>query len=147
MTWMSLPRETRKHLVKVFDIERTGISEVRDNEVITDGYTNQDLEAITREKMVKYTGSDESFSRLWEVTLSKVKYELNPPIPLGVIPPTIEVDVESFRNVVGSKGDGAVDNGTTYTTVGKVMSGDKDVTDQVLGPLKRKRGRPRKNAQ
>lgn len=80
--WMALSKETKDHLIKVFGLVKTGNSEIRDQEVVTDGFTNNDLEGITLSKMAEYTGSpaSESFHRLWEVTLSKVKYELHPPI-------------------------------------------------------------------
>lgn len=85
-TWMALPREIRGHLVDVFKIERTGISEIRDNEVISDGYSNIDLQAITLEKMNEYIGSTEtSFPHAWEVTCSKAKGELYPPIGLDQV--------------------------------------------------------------
>ncbi len=80
--WISLPRETRHHLVKVFGLVPNGIAEIRDQIVISDGYTNSDLERITKEKMAEYVGSTESFPRLWELTLAKVKYELHPPLNL-----------------------------------------------------------------
>lgn len=77
--WVDLPKEVRQRLSEVFGIERTGITEVRDQTVISDGYTNTDLQAITLEKMEEYIGSKETFHRAWELTLAKVKYELNPP--------------------------------------------------------------------
>ncbi len=80
--WIDLPQATRNHLVKVFNIPLTGITEIRDQTVVSDGHTNSDLQAITLEKMAAYVGSPAtlSFSRLWEITLSKIKYELNPPV-------------------------------------------------------------------
>lgn len=77
--WMMLTREQRVHLAQVFDIKKTGVAEIRDSEVISDGHSSLDLEGITAEKMEAYVGSSESFSRLWELTVAKCKYELNPP--------------------------------------------------------------------
>lgn len=82
--WISLSKETRKHLSEVFALVPTGIAEIRDQQVISDGYSNADLEKITHAKMAEYVGSNESFSRLWELTIAKVKYELNPPIVLDL---------------------------------------------------------------
>lgn len=87
--WVELPHEFRVKLAAVFGITKTGISEVRDQTLISDGTTMDDLKVITKEAMAEYTGSDpeDSFSHLWEVTLSKVKYELHPPtIEIGVGP-------------------------------------------------------------
>jgi patatin-like phospholipase/acyl hydrolase len=78
--WLHLSKEVRLHLMKVFGIIRTGITEIRDQEVISDGFTADDLKAITLEKMCEYIGSQETFLRAWEVTLAKIHAELNPPI-------------------------------------------------------------------
>lgn len=49
--WISLPSETRSKLVEVFNIPRSGNTEVEDQTVVTDGYTHRDLSTITIEKM------------------------------------------------------------------------------------------------
>lgn len=83
--WMSLPKDIRHRLTVVFNIQRSGITEIRDQDVITDGVTNADLSVITLQKMNEYIGSDENFTRAWELTIAKAKYELNPPeIEIGV---------------------------------------------------------------
>lgn len=75
--WMFLPKEQRDHLARVFDLRRNGVAEIRDQEVVSDGYSNTDLEGITKEKMEEYVGSEaESFHRAWEITLSKCRGEL-----------------------------------------------------------------------
>lgn len=106
--WMALPKETRDHLVKVFNLNRSGASEIRDQDIITDGYTNTDLLGITHTKMAEYTasGADVSFHRLWEITLSKVKYELSPELvqignPPGEGRTVAEADVAAIAD--GSK--------------------------------------------
>ncbi len=83
--WITLDKETREHLTKVFNIPTSGIAEIRDQTLISDGKTNTDLQAITSEAMEAYVGSKEPFARLWELTLMKSKYELHPPtIEIGV---------------------------------------------------------------
>lgn len=77
--WMLLDKDIRAHLVSVFGINKTGITEIRDQDIIADGYTNEDLKAITLEKMTAYIGSEETFPRAWEITCAKAKYDLNPP--------------------------------------------------------------------
>jgi hypothetical protein len=75
--WMFVPKDQRDHLVNVFGIKRTGVSEIKNEEIISDGYSNADLEGITKEKMEEYIGSEvDSFHRAWEVTLSKCRGEL-----------------------------------------------------------------------
>ncbi len=85
-----LEKDVKDHLVKIFDLKRSGITEIRDQEVIRDGYSDEDLKAITLEKMIEYVGSEETFPRAWELTCAKVKYELHPPIFIKSVPPDEE---------------------------------------------------------
>lgn len=80
--WMLAPREIREHLAEVFNVNKSGITEIVDQTVKTDGRTSEDLAVITGDAMAKYVGSVESFGRLWELSLAKAKYELNPPIAI-----------------------------------------------------------------
>ena len=75
---MAVPKEKRIRLAEIFSIPQTGIKEIIDQTVKCDGYLNEDLQAITLEKMCEYIGSQEPFSRAWELTLMKVHSELNP---------------------------------------------------------------------
>ena len=77
--WMLLDTKTRSWISKMFDLPRTGITEIRDSEVINDGHSLDDLRKITLEKMNEYIGSVETFPRAWELTCAKAKYELSPP--------------------------------------------------------------------
>jgi len=86
--WMQLDAAIRAELVSTFSIKKTGITEIRDQTLISDGYSVEDLKAITLEKMNEYIGSnEESFSRAWEITCSKAKSIVYPPIAMEV-PPT-----------------------------------------------------------
>lgn len=78
--WMLASHEERVHIAHAFDLKKTGITEIRDNDVISDGYNSDDLSAITSEKMSEYVGSEESFPRLWELTVAKARAELHPPV-------------------------------------------------------------------
>lgn len=80
--WLDLPREIRDHLMKVFGIIKTGVAEVRDQTVVSDGVTNDDLSVISDAKMTEYVGSVEEFHKLWQLTVSKANYELHPPIDI-----------------------------------------------------------------
>lgn len=80
---MLLSKDERVHLAKVFDIPKSGVSEIIDQRVITDGHNADDLMTLTAERMEIYVGSKESFPRLWELTCAKAHYELNPPV--GII--------------------------------------------------------------
>lgn len=78
--WMLVDPEIRLRLVTVFELGKTGITEVRDQEVITDGYNADDLSVITSGRMAAYVGSEESFPRLWELSVAKARSEVNPPV-------------------------------------------------------------------
>lgn len=95
---MILPSDMKAHLVKVFNITRTGVTEIRDSEVIRDGYTADDLLSISHEKMTAYIGSEETFPRAWELTCMKARYELNPPpTPFQPNPPAVELSTENVK--------------------------------------------------
>ena len=92
--WIELPKDVRFHLAKVFGLVKTGITEIRDQTVVSDGFTNKDLEGISFPAMAEYVGETNdtkvTFHRLWELTLAKVNSELHPPINLNpvIIPRT-----------------------------------------------------------
>lgn len=81
--WMQLEQSMRNYLAKEFELSRTGISEIKDQELISDGYCLEDLSTITAAKMTAFVGSEETFPRLWELTCMKARSVLNPPI--GII--------------------------------------------------------------
>ncbi len=84
--WINLDRDIRDHLRKVFSVGKSGITEVRDQTLITDGTTNEDLaHAFTLPAMCKYIGSEETFPRAWEITVSKAKYEVHPPVNMPIL--------------------------------------------------------------
>jgi hypothetical protein len=81
--WIALPKDVRNHLAEVFSLNRTGVTEIIDQTVKSDGYSNDDLKRISLENMCQYIGSQETFLRAWEITLAKVHSELHPIV--GVI--------------------------------------------------------------
>lgn len=72
--WMLLEKPVRDQLAKDFNIPQSGIIEIRNEEVLTDGKTNQDLEAITKEKLVEYCKQDGEFSFLFNIAVKKAKF-------------------------------------------------------------------------
>ena len=95
--WMLLSKEMRDLIAREFDLKRTGITEICDERVVTDGFSNNDLAFLTKENMSAWVGSDETFHRAWELTIAKARSILNPPVfeikPEGEIVdvvPTIE---------------------------------------------------------
>lgn len=80
--WLEAPRDIREHLAEVFGVQQTGPTEIKDDRVVSDGRTIEDLAVITAERMAEYVGSVEPFPRLWELTLAKARAELNPPVAI-----------------------------------------------------------------
>ena len=92
--WIELPADVRAHLSKKLGIVRTGISEIHDQQVVSDGFTNEDLKGITIPKLEEYVGSTGEFTKLWAIAVSKANYELHPPMQLKLS------ERESSENVV-----------------------------------------------
>ena len=63
----------------MWKIPQSGASEVIDGMQVSDGHTYQDLAVITKELLTEYIGSEESFLRAWEISVSKALTELHPP--------------------------------------------------------------------
>ncbi len=78
--WMLLSRELRSFLAEKFNVVKTGPAEIRDQEVVSDGYTVQDLSVMSLEKLCNYIGKTETFPTAWELTVAKAKEEMNPPL-------------------------------------------------------------------
>ena len=77
-SWISYPKEVRERLTKIFFIPTSGVAEIKDQEVLSDGKTNTDLLVITKDKLISYVGESADFPTLWEKTLAKVDLELHP---------------------------------------------------------------------
>lgn len=101
--WTDLDPKIRHHLREVFNVKKSGNTEIRDQVLISDGTTNEDLwNAFTIESMCKYIGSKETFARAWEITVSKAKYEINPPVDFPTIEeePVKKIPKEEIKNAI-----------------------------------------------
>lgn len=78
--FMHVSKEIRDYLSQMWKLPRSGVTEIRDQDIISDGHTIEDLLAITHERMNEYIGSEESFARAWELTVAKAYSELHPPV-------------------------------------------------------------------
>jgi hypothetical protein len=56
--WLMINQETRRRLALEFGMTRSGHMEVIDNKVVSDGFTNKDLEKITLERLQEITKSN-----------------------------------------------------------------------------------------
>ena len=100
-TWLELPKDIRAHIATVFSLVKTGIAEVRDQTILCDGYSNDDLKGISAVKMAEYTGSpvETPFSQLWTITVSKAKYEVHPPVNLPDFTQSVETVVAVTKDI------------------------------------------------
>jgi hypothetical protein len=74
--WLKIPLETRRELIKIFEIPRTEATMIMggtNSIVLSDGHSHKDLEAITVEKMQKYLDSElTDFFQLFDMVLDKI---------------------------------------------------------------------------
>lgn len=131
--WMMLPKAERDLIAKKFDLKRTGMTEVINEDVVTDGYRMEDLKEITLEKMTAFIGSEESFMRAWELTVMKTRSLLNPPqvfigtpvqleeLQSGAVLPVLkEVSNQEFEETTGTKIEVPVDQEAFKDSIGSI---------------------------
>lgn len=71
--WIHFDVELRQKFAAIFNIPKSSSVHVVDNKVESDGYSVQDLTAITVEKMQEFSGSSESdFRKLLATTIEKL---------------------------------------------------------------------------
>jgi hypothetical protein len=72
--WLALKPETRQALAKIFRLNRSSFTHVVDNHVESDGYTYQDLSAITVEEMKRLTHLEsDNFEEQFKVIVKMVE--------------------------------------------------------------------------
>jgi hypothetical protein len=76
--WLAIDQQTKEKIAKDFELRRSGETEVVDNRVISDGYTDQDLMAITEEGLnerLKKTQNTlpQGFMKKWEYYVSDMR--------------------------------------------------------------------------
>jgi len=72
--WLSLKTETRAEIARIFGIKRSGTTEVINDIVITDGFTDKDLSGITLPKLQVFLNSTESdFYKLFKEAVVMVE--------------------------------------------------------------------------
>jgi len=71
--WLELPLMLRIQMADLFQIPKSGGSHVVSGEVLSDGHTNEDLKALTLDKMHSFTGDEsDDFLHLLKLTIDKV---------------------------------------------------------------------------
>jgi len=86
--YIRLDKEIREKLIKDFNIQKSQVCEIKDNTLISDGVSNEDLQVVTQETMMEYLGITEAlpWGYLWELTLTKIDKELHPELHKDELP-------------------------------------------------------------
>jgi len=74
--WVLIPFDTRSKIVELFSIPRTGTTYCIDNDIVSDGYTDDDLVSITIERLQEILKSkssdfDELFDEMVDIINNK----------------------------------------------------------------------------
>lgn len=76
-TWVSLSPEQRNRIRVLFNIPRSGSTDVNDGVIVSDGTTYQDLGNLTIEKMQIYlSDTSTDFHKLFDKVLARVQDEI-----------------------------------------------------------------------
>ena len=69
--WMEIPHHIRQLIIEQFGLQRSAYTDVRDMKVFSDGYTNDDLKALSLERLKEYTGLmvDDFYAQLTETII------------------------------------------------------------------------------
>ena len=86
--WVSLPQEMRLKLVNLFELKRSSATHVNNGKLETDGYTYNDLQGITIDKMLSYLGADydmvdREYFTLFKAVLKKAEEPIPEPVELS----------------------------------------------------------------
>ena len=149
--WLSLPMDVRQRLREIFGIQKSEGARVIDNKVESDGTTYADLSVITVEKMREYLElpecSNHEFPALYDLTIEKIKEELNPVVQ--EIPPVdskqILVD-EWVATLTRVKGQAVAASMEDYldNVLKRVFEIKPTIITQTNEKQKKKPGRPKK---
>jgi len=79
--WLSLPSETRYKIADLYGLKATGIREVVDSRVVSDGFLHASLAVITKESMREKTGlKSDDFYILFNALVESVNKKAEPEI-------------------------------------------------------------------
>lgn len=74
--WLNLTIPQRTLLIMNFNIPKTGFTHVQDGQIISDGYTDQDLQTLTLQRLQEYLKTNENdFGSLLKATIEKLENE------------------------------------------------------------------------
>lgn len=113
--WLALKPETRQAIAKIFRLNRSSFTHVVDNHVESDGYTYQDLSAITVEEMKALTHLEsDNFEDQFKLIVKMVEGNIKP------------ADVPTEKNATNeSSTTPGTDSGTKSGSEKKTPAGKK----------------------
>lgn len=102
--WINLPQEIRNSLATIFGLSKDCGTEVVDNRIVSDGFSNESLKGITIEKMQHMLKTEEEdFMKLFSLVLESLTGSSAQPEPTVEVGPEIistgTFDVESIEQV------------------------------------------------
>jgi hypothetical protein len=107
---MSVQAETRERLRKTFNLSRSGCTEVVDNQLITDGTTHKDLEALTKERLLQFckinmvlANNEENIFSLFEKVVKDLERQIKEEKELAKpAPKEVKTTIEVKNNADGT---------------------------------------------
>jgi hypothetical protein len=108
--WMEIPHHIRQLIIKQFSLQRSAYTDVRDMKVFSDGYTNDDLKALSLERLKEYTGLavDDFYAQLTETIIKlqnkNVQEETKPQIK-GTVSDGVQSKKRGGKKGVNNKTD------------------------------------------
>ena len=111
--WMDLPAYIKNRIVKDFNLDKTGRIGISRNIIISDGYTQKDLEKVNLKNLQTLMDSDETnFEELFneykntitpEITVDVTKFIQETENKVVIIPPTTKDEVDLTTAPSGDK--------------------------------------------
>jgi hypothetical protein len=99
--WVTLPTDVREKIRQDFAILKSEGVEVVDNTIVSDGSTEEDLMAITKEALQGYLNTTEQdFDELWNATLIKVNVLLGHITAEEAQNAPVEVELEGTATII-----------------------------------------------
>lgn len=78
LEWLKIPMNIRFLMVEEFKIPKSGFTHVEDGQVLTDGYSEKDLQTLTLEKLQSYLNNQETdYYKLLNLLTKKLEQRLN----------------------------------------------------------------------
>lgn len=110
--WCTLKVDTRNKLREIFKIPRSGTNWVRDNVLISDGTTDQDLKSLTGQALADFVGQEGTIDELFLKAIEMIEHNIiMSPVEApetATKPPELPKNVPSSQNEIKTEIKGFV---------------------------------------